>query len=66
MTLSKKPYKGCRDFFPKDMRERNYLFQAMKETAESFAYEPFDGPMVEEVELYKAKSGEELINEQIL
>lgn len=65
MTLSKKPYKGCRDFFPKDMRERNYLFQAMKETAESFAYEPFDGPMVEEVELYKAKSGEELINEQI-
>ncbi|MBC75268.1 MAG: histidine--tRNA ligase [Halobacteriovoraceae bacterium] len=65
MTLSKKPYKGCRDFFPKEMRERNYLFEAMKTTAESFAYEPFDGPMVEEVELYKAKSGEELINEQI-
>ena len=65
MTLSKKPYKGCRDFFPQEMREREYLFDAMKKTAMSFAYEPFDGPMVEEVELYKAKSGEELINEQI-
>lgn len=65
MTLSKKPYKGCRDFFPQEMRERDYLFDAMKKSAMAFAYEPFDGPMVEEVELYKAKSGEELINDQI-
>lgn len=65
MTLSKKPYKGCRDFFPREMREREYLFEAMKNAATSYAYEPFDGPMLEEVALYKAKSGEELINEQI-
>ncbi|MEX1099306.1 MAG: ATP phosphoribosyltransferase regulatory subunit, partial [Bacteriovoracaceae bacterium] len=64
-SLSKKPYKGCRDFFPKESREREHLFDAMKKSAEAFAYEPFDGPMVEEVELYKAKSGEELINDQI-
>ncbi len=65
MQLSKKPYKGTRDFFPKDKRIQNYIFQVMRKTAESFAYEPYDGPMLEEVELYKAKSGEELINEQI-
>lgn len=65
MTLSKKPYKGCRDFFPSQMREREYLFEKMKLAAQRFSYEPFDGPMLEEVELYKAKSGEELINEQI-
>lgn len=47
------------------MREREYLFEAMKKAALSYAYEPFDGPMLEEVSLYKAKSGEELINEQI-
>tara|TARA_Y100000768_G_C23991099_1_gene693199 strand:- start:8495 stop:9718 length:1224 start_codon:yes stop_codon:yes gene_type:complete len=37
----------------------------MRKTAHSFAYEAYDGPLLEEVKLYKAKSGEELINEQI-
>jgi histidyl-tRNA synthetase len=64
-TLSKNPYRGTRDFFPKEKRLQNYLFSVMKKTAESYAYEPYDGPLLEEVELYKAKSGEELINEQI-
>lgn len=65
MALSKKPYKGCRDFFPKDMRFRNYIFDIMEKTCESFAYEPYDGPLLEEVKLYLAKSGEELIGDQI-
>ncbi|MBK26671.1 MAG: histidine--tRNA ligase [Halobacteriovorax sp.] len=65
MTLSKKPYKGTRDFFPEEKRIRDYMFSKMKETAQLFAYESYDGPLLEEVELYKAKSGEELINDQI-
>ncbi|MFT6069401.1 MAG: histidyl-tRNA synthetase [Bacteriovoracaceae bacterium] len=65
MSLSKKPYKGTRDFFPEDKRIRDYMFQKMKETADLYAYESYDGPLLEEVELYKAKSGEELINDQI-
>ena len=65
MALSKKPYRGTRDFFPKDKRIQNYMFSHMENTAERFGYEPYDGPLLEEVELYKAKSGEELINDQI-
>ncbi|MFP5457107.1 MAG: histidine--tRNA ligase [Bacteriovoracia bacterium] len=65
MALSKLPYKGTRDFFPPDMRQRNFLFHKMREIAELHSFENYDGPMVEEVELYLAKSGEELINEQI-
>lgn len=65
MTLNKKPYRGCRDFYPLEMRVREYLFQKMRNAAESFGYLPYDGPLLEEVELYKAKSGEELINDQI-
>jgi histidyl-tRNA synthetase len=65
MGLNKQPYRGTRDFFPKDKRVRDYLFSVMTKTAESFGYESYDGPLLEEVELYKAKSGEELINEQI-
>lgn len=65
MSLSKKPYKGCRDFFPNDMRIRDYIFNQMQKTAKSFNYLHYDGPTLEEVELYKAKSGDELINDQI-
>jgi histidyl-tRNA synthetase len=65
MALSKKPYRGTRDFFPTEKRILNYMFSVMNKTASSFGYESYDGPLLEEVELYKAKSGEELINEQI-
>ncbi len=65
MSLSKTPYRGTRDFFPAQKRERDYLFATMTKIAYRFGYESYDGPLLEEVELYKAKSGEELINEQI-
>lgn len=65
MALNKLPYKGTRDFFPSQMRARNYIFSKMSEVSERFAYEPYDGPILEETDLYRAKSGEELINEQI-
>lgn len=65
MALNKSPYRGTRDFFPKEMRLRNFIFKKMAEVSELFAYEPYDGPLLEEVDLYLAKSGEELINEQI-
>jgi histidyl-tRNA synthetase len=65
MTLSKKPYKGTRDFFPAQKRAQDFLFSKMTSTAESFGYEHYDGPLLEEVALYLAKSGEELITDQI-
>ena len=65
MALSKSPYKGTRDFFPEQMRLRNYIFSKMAEVSELYAYEPYDGPMIEELDLYRAKSGEELINDQV-
>ncbi|MFZ9000953.1 MAG: histidine--tRNA ligase [Bacteriovoracaceae bacterium] len=65
MSLSKKPYKGTRDFFPENKRALDYIFSIMRKTAFEFGYESYDGPLLEEVDLYRAKSGEELINDQI-
>lgn len=65
MALNKSPYKGTRDFFPQDMRLRNFIFGKMAKISELYSYEAYDGPLLEEVELYLAKSGEELISEQI-
>ena len=65
MTLSKKPYRGTRDFFPQNKRVLDYLFKKMHQVSSSFSYEAYDAPLVEPVDLYLAKSGEELINDQI-
>ncbi|MBT3981094.1 MAG: histidine--tRNA ligase [Bacteriovoracaceae bacterium] len=65
MGLSKKPYRGTRDFFPENKRIQDYIFEKWRFSAEQFGYEAYDGPFLEEVDLYRAKSGQELIDEQI-
>jgi histidyl-tRNA synthetase len=64
-TQSKLPYKGTTDTYPEDMYYRNYLFNIWKDTAKLFSYEEYDTPLIEEASLYKAKSGEELANNQL-
>jgi histidyl-tRNA synthetase len=63
--LNTQPYKGARDFFPEDMEIRNYIFERWKKVCKSYGYEEYDGPFLEYFDLYAAKSGEELVNEQL-
>ncbi len=56
--------KGTRDFYPEQMALRNWLYQNMKAVSQKFGYQEYDGPFVETLELYAAKSGEELVKEQ--
>ncbi len=56
--------KGTRDFFPEDMAVQNWLKNNLRYASESFGYKEFDGPFLETVDLYAAKSGEELVKEQ--
>ncbi len=62
--LSTQPYKGTRDFYPDDMRLRNWFFGKIRERLELAAFEEYNGPMLESLEMYIAKSGEEIANEQ--
>jgi histidyl-tRNA synthetase len=64
MALSTQPYKGARDFYPDDKRLQNYLFETLRKTAKSFGYEEYDAPILESLELYLAKTGAEIVNEQ--
>ncbi|HMS50411.1 MAG TPA: histidine--tRNA ligase [Candidatus Saccharibacteria bacterium] len=64
MTLSTQPYKGARDFYPEDKRLQKYLFSTMRRVVESFGYEEYDAPILESLDLYTAKTGEEIVNEQ--
>ncbi len=62
--LSTQPYKGTRDFYPQEMRLRNWFFGVIREVLEKSAFEEYNGPMLESLDLYAAKSGEEIANEQ--
>lgn len=63
-TLSNQPYKGARDFYPEDKRVQDYIFGVWSRVVESYGYEQYNAPIIEPTEIYSAKSGEELVNEQ--
>ncbi len=58
------PVKGTRDFYPKEMSLRTWLHKVIREVSESFGYQEWDAPFLEKLDLYAAKSGEELVKEQ--
>ncbi len=59
-----KPVKGTRDYYPEVMALRSWLYDAAKKVSNSFGYQEYEGPLIESIELYAAKSGEELVKEQ--
>src|SRR3989344_7700920 len=63
-SLSLEPYKGTRDFYPRDQFVQNYIFGVWKRVAERFGYLEYNASIIEETDLYKAKSGDEIVNEQ--
>ncbi|MEA3326179.1 MAG: histidine--tRNA ligase [Chloroflexota bacterium] len=64
MTEIIRSVKGMRDFYPEGMAVRRWMFDAIREVSTQFGYQEFDGPCLEFIDLYAAKSGEELVKEQ--
>ena len=56
--------KGTREFYPEQMALRNYLYEKVRTASQSFGYQEYDGPFIEPIDLYAAKSGEELVKKQ--
>ncbi|MDE2218527.1 MAG: histidine--tRNA ligase [Patescibacteria group bacterium] len=62
--ISTESYKGVRDFYPQDMFVQNYIFKIMRKAAESFGYSEYGASILEPSDLYRAKTGDEIVNEQ--
>ena len=54
---------GFRDFLPDDCAVRNYLFTRWREVARRYGFVEWDGPVLEPTELYKKKSGAEIVDQ---
>lgn len=51
---------GFREFYPEDFARRNHIFRLWRQTAGTFGFAEYDAPVLEPLELYKAKSGDEI------
>jgi histidyl-tRNA synthetase len=64
--VSKEPLqapRGTRDFYPEDLRLRNWLFEHFRATAALFGFEEIDAPVLEHAELFIRKAGEEIVDQ---
>lgn len=63
--LPTQPYKGTRDFFPEDMRFREAMFGVMHKVVRRYGFDEIDAPMIEPIDVYLAKTSEEIVGQQI-
>jgi histidyl-tRNA synthetase len=62
--LSTDAYKGVRDFFPPEMQVEKKIFTIWRNAVEKYGYEEYGGSVLEPADLYRAKTGDEIVNEQ--
>jgi histidyl-tRNA synthetase len=61
--MKTKALPGFRDFSPDDLALRSHIFQTWRAVATRYGFEEYDGPPLEPLELYTAKSGDEIVGQ---
>jgi len=61
--MSHKPLPGFRDFYPDEFAERAHIFETWRRVVRRYAFQEYDGPPLEPLELYTQKSGEEIVGQ---
>ncbi len=51
---------GFREFYPEDFARRQHVFRVWRQAAHSHGFQEYDAPVLEPLELYKTKSGDEI------
>src|SRR5881227_2916835 len=54
---------GFRDFYPQELSERAFIMATWRDVARRYAFNEYDGPPLEPLELYTLKSGEEIVGQ---
>ncbi|MBA3850110.1 MAG: histidine--tRNA ligase [Opitutus sp.] len=51
---------GFRDFYPEDFSRRQHIFRLWRQAAHAYGFQEYDAPVLESLELYTTKSGDEI------
>ena len=54
---------GFRDFYPEQFAERAYIMAVWRKVLHRYAFAEYDGPPLEPLDLYRKKSGDELVGQ---
>jgi histidyl-tRNA synthetase len=54
---------GFREFYPEDCHIRNFIFEKVRRMCQCFGFVEYDSPILEPLELYTEKSGEEIVKQ---
>ncbi len=57
------PLPGFRDFLPAECAARNYIFARWREVSRRYGFVEWDGPVLEPTDLYRKKSGAEIVDQ---
>jgi histidyl-tRNA synthetase len=61
--MQPKALPGFRDFYPAELAFRAHIFATWRAVAARYGFEEYDGPPLEPLELYTAKSGDEIVGQ---
>ncbi len=61
--MQTKALPGFREFYPADLALRTHIFRTWRTVATRYGFEEYDGPPLEPLELYTAKSGDEIVGQ---
>lgn len=61
--MQTKALPGFREFYPADLALRSHIFSTWRAVATRYGFEEYDGPPLEPLELYTAKSGDEIVGQ---
>jgi histidyl-tRNA synthetase len=61
--MQTKALPGFREFYPADLALRTHIFRTWRTVAMRYGFEEYDGPPLEPLELYTAKSGDEIVGQ---
>jgi len=64
MTLSRKPLRGMRQLTPDEKKIEDYIIKKLARAGSAYGFEEYEAPVLEPLQLFKAKSGSELAVEQ--
>ena len=51
---------GFREFYPEELAKRSHIFRIWRQTAHAFGFSEYDAPVLEPLDLYRRKSGDEI------
>ena len=57
--FSTQPLRGFKDYYPAELNEINLIIDVVREIAEVYCYEEYQGPLLESNEKFSAKLSEE-------